>query len=333
MQEKKRKKKEKQKKQYKVRNWAEYNKALINRYDLTVWIEQGIAKVWEERFPEGTKRKRGGQKQFSEQAIDCLATIKELFQLTYRGAQGFANSLFGEILKLGIRIPNYTTLDRRRKGLKIHIGAKEQAEKKDGQKREKIDLVFDSSGLKVYGEGEWKVRKHGWSKHRTWRKIHLSINPKTQDIEAVELTENNVDDAEMVAPMLGQIEKDIDTAAGDGAYDKSKVYEQLQKRVHAIAIPPRRDAKIWFHGNRKGAKHPRDENLRRIRAIGREKWKEEISYHKRSLAETGMYRFKTIFDERLSSRDRDQQEKEAQIKCKIINKMTQLGMPESYCVP
>jgi hypothetical protein len=315
---------QKKKATYKVRNWSEYNKALINRYDITVWIEKGIANVWEEKVEEGKKRKRGGQRKFSKQAIECLATLKELFHLTYRGIQGFGASLFVGILKLAIKIPDYTTIDRRRKGLTVKLPTKDNGT---------IDIVFDSSGLKVYGEGEWKVRKHGWSKHRTWRKIHLAINPETSEIEAVELTENNKDDGDMVKPMLNQIKQEIDAVAGDGAYDKKKVYEELSGRVNQMNIPPQKNARIWVHGNKKGAKHPRDENLRRIRTVGRQKWKEEISYHKRSLAETGMYRFKTIFDGRLTSRILEQQEKEAQIKCKLLNQMTHLGMPISYCVP
>lgn len=314
----------KKKSQYKVRNWSEYNKALIKRYDIAVWIEQGIAKVWEETIEEGKERKRGGQRKFSEQAMDCLATLKEVFKLTYRGAQGFGQSLLVGVMGLEIQIPYFSTIQRRRKHLQITLPTKT-----DGGK---IDIVFDSSGLKVYGEGEWKVRKHGASKRRTWRKIHLTINPNTNEIEAVEVTENNVDDAAMIPPMLAQIDKEINLGAGDGGYDKKKAYDVLAKRVKIIAIPPQRNAKIWVHGNTKGAKHPRDENLRRIRKIGRKNWKEEINYHKRSLAETGMYRFKTIFGDKLTSREMKQQEKEVLIKCKILNQMTHLGMPKSYKV-
>ncbi len=314
----------KKKKQYKVRNWHEYNQALVNRYNITLWIEKGIADVWREGDKIIIKRKKGAQLFYSKQAIDCLATLKELFHLTYRGIEGFGQSVFNGMLRLALPIPNYSTIDRRRKGLNVSLPTKSSG---------KIHVVFDSSGLKVYGEGEWKVRMHGWSKRRTWKKIHLTINPVNNDIEAMELTDNSVDDAQMVKPMLAQIEKEIMTSAGDGAYDKDKVYAALTKRAQTIAIPPSKNAKIWYHGNRKGTKHPRDENLRRIRVVGRRRWKEEINYHQRSLAETGMYRYKIIFGDKLTSRDTKQQEIEAQIKCKILNKMAHLGMPQSYAVP
>ena len=106
----------------------------------------------------------------------------------------------------------------------------------------------------------------------------------------------------------------------------------IDEREATAAIPPRKDANIWFHGNRKGPAHPRDENLRRIRQVGRSAWKEEIDYHRRSLSETGMYRLKTIFTGEVCARQIETQTTELIIECKALNKMTQLGMPDSYPV-
>jgi hypothetical protein len=190
---------------YKVRNWHEYNNALINRYDVTLWIEQGIADVWREGNKIIIRRKRGAPKVYSDNALDCLTTLKELFHLTYRGIQGFGRAVFNNMLRLDITIPCYSTINRRRKGLTVNLPTKNHST---------INITFDSSGLKVFGEGEWKVKKHGWSKHRTWRKIHLTINPDNSDIEAVELTENSIDDAAMVKPMLDTIHKKIRNYSG-----------------------------------------------------------------------------------------------------------------------
>ena len=95
---------------------------------------------------------------------------------------------------------------------------------------------------------------------------------------------------------------------------------------------PRKDAKIWFHGNRKQAPHPRDENLRAIRKQGRSTWKEEINYHRRSLSETMMYRLKTIFTGEVSARCIENQTAELLLECSIINRFTHLGMPDSHPV-
>lgn len=316
----------KKKNKYKVRNWREYNQALVDRYDITLWVEKGIADVWREgnKIIIRRKRKVGSPRIYSDAAIESLSTIKELFHLTYRGIEGFGRAIFNRILKAKIKIPDFSTINRRQKTLKIVVA-------RNG--REKIDMVIDSSGLKVYGEGEWKVRQHGVSKRRTWRKIHLGIDPATGRVEAVELTENSMDDASMVAPLLNQVKKEVEGVGADGAYDKKKVYDELMRlKVKKFLIPPREDAHIWIHGNSRGERHPRDENLREIRRLGRSRWKTESGYHVRSLVETGVYRFKTIFSGDLSGREIEHQSVEVKLKCKILNKMTDMGMPDSYKV-
>lgn len=316
----------KKKNKYKVRNWREYNQALVDRYNVTLWVKKGIADVWREgnKIIIRRKRKVGSPKTYSDAAIESLSTIKELFHLTYRGIEGFGKSIFNRILQAKIKIPDFSTINRRQKTLKVTVARKN---------RERIDMVIDSSGLKVYGEGEWKVRQHGVSKRRTWRKIHLGIDPATGTVEAVELTDNATDDAAMVKPLINQVKKEIDKVGADGAYDKKKVYEELTKRnVKKFLIPPRDGARIWIHGNSRGKRHPRDENLREIRKLGRSRWKKESGYHIRSLVETGVYRFKTIFSDDLSARDIDHQKVEVKLKCKILNKMTVMGMPDSYKV-
>jgi len=106
-----------------------------------------------------------------------------------------------------------------------------------------IHAVLDSTGLKVYGEGEWKVRQHGYSKRRTWRKLHLGVDEATGEIEAELLTDAGVDDAEVTEELLEQASAEIEQMSGDGAYDKEKVYKAAAaKGVRKITIPPRRDA-------------------------------------------------------------------------------------------
>src|SRR3954466_13423433 len=129
--------------------------------------------------------------------------------------------------------------------------------------------------------------------------------------------------------MLGRVDDPISGAGADGAYDRRTVYEELDRRGARAVIPPRRDAKIRRHGNTSGPRLARDENLRRIRQIGRAAWKEESGYHKRSLAETAMFRMKTIFGDGVASRCSPQQATEAGIRCRALNIMTHQGMPQS----
>ena len=163
--------------------------------------------------------------------------------------------------------------------------------------------------------------------------MHLSVDEASQSIEAVVLTEAGVDDAEAGRQLLDDTQGPIQQVSGDGSYDKRKFYEACEQReVEQIAVPPRRDAKIGQHGNSSKPPLPRDQNLRRIRRVGRKRWKEESDYHRRSLAETAVFRFKTIFGNTLSTRTLERQVVEVRIKCAALNRMTQLGMPDSYRV-
>ena len=200
---------------------------------------------------------------------------------------------------------------------------------------EPLHIVIDSTGAKVYGEGEWKVRQHGWSKHCTWKKLHIGIDEATQDILLGEVTGNDTADCEMLEPLLEQLPvlTKVDQVSLDGAYDKRMCYETLrQRQVRHIAIPPQRNAKIWQHGNRKAERLPRDETLRRIRQVGRTRWKQEHHYHRRSLVETAMFRLKTIFTDKVRARTQINQRIQLLLRCKALNLMTTLGMPDSYVV-
>jgi hypothetical protein len=192
--------------------------------------------------------------------------------------------------------------------------------------------LIDSTGVKVYGEGEWKVRQHGVGKRRTWLKLHFCVDEATLEIVSVVTSTNDVSDAEALSDLLQDVPGTIEQVSADGAYDQRKCYDTLNKHGSKAAIPPRKGAKIWRHANSKAERHVRDENLRRIRKIGRKEWKRESNYHRRSLAETQVFRFKTIFGDRLQTRQIDNQFKELMLKSAILNRMTHLGMPDSVKV-
>jgi len=148
------------------------------------------------------------------------------------------------------------------------------------------------------------------------------------------LTEAGVHDAQVIEPLLEPVDQPLASVAADGAYDRTNVYRAVQARAPAaqIAIPPRRDAKIRQHGNTHAPALPRDQNLRAIRRQGRSQWKCESGYHRRSLAETAVFRIKTIFGDRLSGRRLDTQVSQFQIRCRALNRLTHLGMPQTYRV-
>jgi hypothetical protein len=301
---------------YKVTNWAEYNEALVNRGSLTLWLDEEALANWE-HANDGVKV--GRPFVFSNAAIECLLVLREAFRLPYRQTEGLARSIM-QLMDVGLRVPDYSSLAKRAASLKIDLEVV--------RRRGPIDIVVDSTGLKVFGEGEWKVRQHGASKRRTWRKIHLAINPATQEIEATILTHNSGHDADQVGPLLDQIPAPIETFRGDGAYDKWKVYRHLKTRDIDPIIPPQHNAKIKQHGNASTPPLPRDEAIRRIRQVGRAAWKRETGYHLRSLGETGFSRMKMIFGAELKNRTFENQKTEAKLRSKILNRYAHLGLPE-----
>jgi hypothetical protein len=305
---------------YRVRNWPEYEKALVQRGSLTFWLTDDFEKVW---LYAGEKQ-RGSQYEYSDQAIEIMLMIKEVFHLSNRGVEGFVRSVFA-MLHLQLRVPDHTTLSKRGKRVRVRLPRKTNSG---------MNLVLDSTGLKIYGEGEWKVRKHGYSKHRTWRKLHVAANPDNGEIQVAVLTGNSTSDDAVVKEMLAQIEQTLLACAADGAYDKRKVYDALHEHSPEveILIPPRKNAHIWQHANSKEERLKRDENLRYIRKHGRKQWKQDSGYHIRSLAETVMFRLKTIFGDKLSARLLEIQTSQALIRCLALNRMTHLGMPDSYRV-
>ena len=153
---------------YRVKNWSEYDKALVQRGSITFWMSEGFEKTW---LYAGEKQ-RGSQFDYTDQAILVMLTVKEIFHLSNRGVEGFVRSLF-RMMKIDLPVPDHSTLSKRGKDLKVKLPKKTN---------QSLNIVMDSTGLKIYGEGEWKVRMHGVSKRRTWRKLHLGANPEDGEI-------------------------------------------------------------------------------------------------------------------------------------------------------
>lgn len=301
---------------YKITNWRSYNESLVQRGSITFWFSEEVLAEWNH-----ANRRPGVGHPFvySDRAIESLLALRELFRLPYRQTEGLARSL-ARLMGVDVAIPDFTSLSKRAGALRISLDVSKHAGP--------IDVVVDSTGLKVFGEGEWKVRAHGKSKRRTWRKLHLVVNPTTQEIEAEVLTENSGHDADQVDALLDQVAGPIRRFHGDGAYDPWKVRATLTRRRIKQIIPPRRDAKIKRHGNTHGRPLPRDAAIRDIRRLGRKRWKEKAGYHRRSLGETAMYRMKCCFGNRLKNRELPNQRTEARLRTKILNHFTRLGLPQ-----
>jgi IS5 family transposase len=306
--------------QYHIRNWTEYNASLKQRGSLTFWVSEEAVEQWLETEKTG---QRGASRTYTNTAIAVMATLKALYRWAGRQIEGFIESVF-KLMNLTLSVPDHSTLSRRMKTLAIDIPVEPTHKARH--------VVIDSTGVEVYGEGEWKTRQHGVSKRRTWRKLHLALDEATGEILAVVASGKDTADCEVLSMLLEQIEGDLEQVSADGAYDTHSCYEAIRDQGAKAVIPPRKGAKIWVHGNTKAQPHQRDENLRQIRRRGRKRWKQDSCYHRRSIAETGMFRFKTTFGDRLSSRHFDNQATEIFVKCVALNKMMQLCKPDSYVV-
>jgi len=236
---------------------------LINRGFVTLWLDQNTLDQWHYQGP----RAAGGLFSYSEQCIQAALALKAVFQLAFRQTQGLIQSLL-EVMKMELHVPSYTQLCRRQ----ARINAFTPPMPLRDMSSEPIYIVLDSTGLKVYGEGEGKVKKHGADIRRTWRKLHLAIDEATNEIHAVELTTNAISDADMVKPLVAGIIHPIARLSGDGAYDQVKVYDALEMRRIEPVIPPRCNAVIWTDEAGNDLVHARNEALMKIDYVGLAEW-------------------------------------------------------------
>jgi hypothetical protein len=298
---------------YRVANWRDYNRALVARGSITLWIDAAVLAGW---------RATGGKgRRYSDAAILAALSLRAVFGLTLRQTQGFLLSLT-RLLGLAIEIPHYSTLGRRAAALRVPKRAR-------AARRGPLHLAIDATGLKVYGEGEWKVRVHGAGKRRVWRKLHLGVDTVTGEILAHALTPSETHDGAEFEGLLAGIAAPIAAVYADKAYDAFDIHAAVLARGGRPVIPPRRGAAIRPPPKLKNPPPTRGAAVARIAEIGHKAWKEETRYHRRSLAETAMYRYKTLIGPHLNARSFANQQTEAAIAVHCINRLTALGMPHS----
>lgn len=267
---------------YRVKNWHDHDHALVERGSVTVWFEEAfLSKHWR----PAANGKRGAPFEYSDIAIQALLTLKVLFHPPYRALEGFGRSLM-RLMSLAWPIPDHTQLSRRAKTLSVAI----PYHARSGS----VHVVVDSTGLKIYGEGGWKVRQHGAGKRRTWRKVHLALDAGTREVIGVEVTTAECSDGEVFEGRLDQVAGSIEQIDGDGAYGTRGAWAAARTRGARLVVPPRENAVSWEAG------HPRNQALADIAELGRKEWKKRAGYHRRSLAENAMYRLKQLFGDRLA---------------------------------
>lgn len=310
---------------YRVRNWTKYNKALVARGSLFVWVSKKMIK----KFVKQPDESAHGNQRYPNAMIECCLTIRQLYGLSLRATQGFMESLF-KLMKIDFSPPDYSTLSRRAKHVKIILRSRPLSEG--------IHLLVDSTGVQVIGGSEWKTIRHKKKRKQLWRKLHIGVDADSLDIGAALMTESQRLDGNYLEPLVEQIDVSIRQMTGDGAYDKRSCYRLANERSSKPVFPPQHNAIVQRNKFKKDlALKERDELINYLNRGKSYKnrltrWKNKNDYHRRSLVETTMFRLKTLFGDKVNSKNFDNQATDLMIRCAIINKMNLLGMPDSVKV-
>ena len=189
-----------------------------------------------------------------------------------------------------------------------------------------IDLIIDSTGLSVFGEGQWAAVKHAKRGFQGWKKLHLGVDG-TGIIVAGTLTGPNVDDAKTGVRMIKSTRFKVKALVGDAAYDSREIYEAAEDHGALVVVPPIKNARVNKH-----SPQARNRSVKRIAKVGRQRWKTEVGYHRQGKVENTFFRYKTMIGDRLRSRDPDTQNTEVTLGCNILNRMFECGRPRSVAI-
>src|SRR3954463_3366825 len=302
---------------HKVTNWAAYDAALRQRGSLTVWFTDEAITAWRAE-PRTT---RGGRPGSSPLAFLTALTLRAFFRLGLRQTEGLIGSVL-RLLGLELAVPDHTTLSRRAATLEV---PRPRPPAGGGP----LHLLVDSTGLKLGGPGEWLLEKHGTKTRRSWKKLHLGVDADTGQIVAAALTTNDVDDGSQAGPLLDQVAGPVVSFTGDGAYDQDGVYASVAERhpEAAFVVPPR--ATAVPSQTAESAPTPRDRHLQLIAERGRMGWQKATGYNARARAEAAISRYKRVIGDGLHARTDRRRVTEVNVGVHALNRMLELGRPES----
>ncbi len=243
----------------------------------------------------------GGQATYSDLAIEMVLMLRTVFHLALRQVEAFARSVL-RLLGLDLRIPDHTTLSRR---------SSDFATRRPTVVAQAQHIIVDSTGLKLFGQGEWNEEKYGRHR-RTWRKLHLAIDASAGEVVANALTGSDADDIGEVTGLLEQVDGDITSFVADGAYDGDPVYQAIARQQRDpppdVVIPPRASAVLSAD-----RQSQRDRHIRMIAEKGRMGWQKATGYGRRSLVGTTIGRYKHSIGSTLRARGLATQQSEVAI--------------------
>ena len=308
-----------------IKNWSNYNEGMVKRGEFKELAKIAVKQIRRELDSKAFKQHKtaGRPKQYPDALILIIAVYREIFGMTLRASAGFSEDVFKEF---GIKVPDYTTIERRLSKLEIDLHLDKRRLKGD------LYILADSTGYKIFGEGEWKAYKHGRTKKRIWVKVHYAVDYVSQQIVGLTVTIHTRGDNLEAPNLLNEVKKNLGNKSNniaevdaDGAYNTRALKKFVEEGCHAKLIAP---PKIKPKSNGKKFIGADTDANKRCEEVGRAEWKEEVGYHKRSLAETNMFRQKSPFGDRLKSRTIKNQVAEIRIRAMIVNIWTNTWMPK-----
>ena len=313
----------------KIVNWSEYNASLVKRGRFSLWIDDIAINSW---YHQEKRIGSGKRKIYSDNTVRLMAIISEIYSLPYRQTEGLFREILDAMGHHELGVPQYTILSKRSKDAEFDSTISKI--KKLKATGEHINIVMDATGLKVYGEYEWKVRTHGKGKKRKWLKLHAAIDRDTRQVISYSLTNNDVHDGEEFVKLLNTAKSHgykIEKCYADGAYSWHCIFDRLQKDAIIPRIPLPKNSVISGE-NREDAipvLRPRDKALLEIHdAGGLSKWKKSTDYHFRNLIENLFSRAKIIFGERLKPRSDEARSMRVNLRLNILNTFAAMGLPK-----
>jgi hypothetical protein len=287
---------------------------------LTIWFTAEAIRAWAAE-PRTT---RGGQPWYSPLAILTALTLRAVFRLALRQTEGLIGSLI-RLLGLDLAVPDHTTVSRRAATLEVPrppSGSTDAA-----SQAEPMQLLVDSTGLKLCGPGEWLLEKHGTRTRRSWKKLHIGMDADTGQIVASTLTDHDGEDGSQAGPLLDQVAGPVASFTGDGAYDQDRVYASVAERhpEAAVIVPP--CATAVPSKTAETAPTQRDEHLHLIAERGRMAWQQASGYTTRARAETAVGRWKRVIGDRLRAHTNERRATEVDVAVHVLNRMLELGRP------
>ena len=291
-----------------MRSWNHYNQSLINRGNFFVLIHEDVLKTWQE------PRTLPGRRRYSDLLIQTLLTLRATLRMTFRSIQGMTKGLL-QWINSSLPVRDYTSLCKRMPGLKKSLP-------KISQRRPSV-LLIDSSGLKSYGCEEWLRFHHRIKTRSRWIKLHIGLDPNSQEVVSYEVTSSSGSDAKNLPVLLKKAPNTIKEVIADGAYDTQSCREAIAKKGAKALIRPRRGSLLGvktYPGS-----EDRDEAVRLIRLLGNDEtalgiWKKLTRYGRRSLVETFFSRMKGRFGSRIQSKTSERQEVEVCLKILLLNR-------------